>query len=859
MMDQYSEIKSDHPDTILFFRMGDFYEMFHEDAVLASEILGLTLTSRDKSSDHPIPMAGFPWHAKEDHLRTMLRAGHKVTLCDQEPTLRPGAKILERVVTRIYTPGSLVDESMIGLEETSTLAALSIGKEGLGVAFLDPSTGSCRARTTTGPDRWDRITDDLSRWSPDELVIHPKDAEHPEFGSLVVRLEGLSISHHETSDRRGRDLLTAALDVRDLGHLDLDEHPMAMRAAGVGLSYLHAVLRMDGSPIRSLDLESDGEALELDRTTARHLELERTLRGDRKGSLLSAIDRTRTTMGRRRLREWLLRPMCNVDAIETRQDAIQALSKRGRRLTALRSMLTGMRDLERLSTRADHGRVTPRDAMAIANALHRLPGLKELATEVEDPFVSVTATSLDGMEALREHIETELVEEPPLTITEGGIFSPGIDETLDDLRQQAERGHDWVHDHEAQLRQDLNIPSLKIRTNRQIGIYIEVTNAHLAKVPDSFIRRQQMKNGSRYTTEDLRRWEDEIMNAGTRAQELERARFLELREALRQHAKQLGRIASDVATIDALLGLAELARTPGWVRPKVDESHDLILNGARHPVLESDPNFVPNDLTCTSKRRFTLITGPNMGGKSTYLRTAALVALLAQVGSHVPCDRARVGIIDRIFTRVGASDDLRRGRSTFMVEMIEVAHILRSATDRSLVLLDEVGRGTSTFDGLALAWSICEDLVGRVGARALFATHYHQLSGLEQDLEGFVNVHVRAMSDGRSLTFLHAIEDGPTNDSFGIQVAALAGLPNHVIERSMDLQAFLEDEAAGARAGEEGAPDRRHPSQRSIFGFDAPAPSKVEVALRALDLDALSPRRALEALYELKSSLEDPT
>ncbi len=865
MMDQYMDIKKEHPDSVLFFRMGDFYEQFHDDAVVSSEVLGITLTSRDKKAEDPIPMAGFPWHALEDNLRQMLQAGHKVCVAEQEEQLREGAKLLERVVTRVYTPGSLYEESLIGTDEVAGLAAICVKAEGVGIAILDASTGHVWTMEHTGDERWDRLLDDLLRSSPREVIFSPRDAEREEIRKVISQLDGVTLSQHNSSKRKGESALKNVLEVADLGHIDLGDSPLAMDAAGLAADYLATMHVVDSIDVKEVEIMQPDGNMVLDQTTLRNLELTQTLSGEKEGSLLGAIDRCRTSMGRRMLKQWILRPLANKEKIEERQDAVASLARSSRRLDDVRNSLKGLRDLERLATQLSYNRSGGRDIVAIGLALERMPKIKLLCQEMDDELLNTISSDLDILEMMRIDIQANLNDEQPLSLRDGGLIREGVDSKLDELRTAAAVGHKWFKDLEIKERARLEIPSLKVRHNRQIGWFIEVTKTHLSKVPEEWKRKQQMTNGNRYTTDDLVEWEDRLLTAASKANSMEYNMFRDLRDRCRDNSRALGLVSSNVAQVDVLQCFAEVARTRSWTRPTIHEDDRLVAKGLRHPVLEIQTGFVPNDIRLDKKRKFLLITGPNMGGKSTHLRCAALLSVLAQAGSFVPANSAQVGMVDRIFTRVGASDDIRRGRSTFMMEMMEVAHILKRATPKSLILLDEIGRGTSTFDGLSIAWSVTEDICSRIGARTLFATHYHQLIGLEGDAAGLVNVHVQVAESDGELKFLHTVADGPCDDSYGVQVAALAGLPRHVVERSGDLLGFLESQAHGAKAGEKGAPTARSAGQASLLGFVGQPQVRIEKdalgeavkqALSNIDPDSMSPREAHDALYTLQKILE---
>ncbi len=883
MLDQFAEIKAQHPDTVLFFRMGDFYEMFHEDAVIASEVLGITLTSRDKNSDNPVAMAGVPWHSVESYLQSMLRAGYKVTMCEQEEQLRPGSKILERVVTRVYTPGSLYEENLIGEDGSSILAAISVKDDKVGLAILDSSTGRSWVQEQSGAGRWERIKDEIQRWSPSELVVSKKDALSDVILSLVSDLDNILMSVHDANAEQRLQSVREHLKVSDLGSVDLDSKPLALQACGLAAGYIAHLHLIDIVPLREVHFDADDGHLVLDQTTLRNLELSHTLIGEKQGSLIQSIDSTRTWMGRRLLKEWIMRPLTDKEIIASRHLAVSSLFKAPRRLDSIRENLKSMRDLERLSTRLAYGRANARDLVAVSECLGRMPKLQTLLTEGNSELLHSSSLGLNNLDSMRELIYTKIIDEPPASIRDGGIFRHGVHEQLDELRSKASEGTSWLKEFESKEREKLDIPNLKIKHNRQFGFFIEITKSHVGKVPDNYRRRQTMTNAERYTTDELVGWEEIILTADDRAKALEKELFIDLRNSVASHSSELATIARQIATTDVLSSFAIHARKNSWCKPEIMDGRKIEIISGRHPVLEADGRFVPNDIKLDEKRSFLLLTGPNMGGKSTYLRQTALISILAQAGSYVPAEKAKIGLIDRVFTRVGAHDDLRRGRSTFMMEMIEVAHILRRATDKSLILLDEIGRGTSTFDGLAIAWSVTEDICKRLGARTLFATHYHQLIGLEAEFKNLANIHVQVADVNGEIRFLHTISEGSCDDSYGVQVAALAGLPISVVERARDLLVFLESQAQGAKAGSSNSPDSRPNGQSSIYGWmlssanqnelisNEPKPLDLDVKeeiiidpvlkeiserLRSLDVDNLSPRESQEVLYAMIDSLE---
>ncbi|MDA0716229.1 MAG: DNA mismatch repair protein MutS [archaeon] len=861
-MDQFAEIKNEHKDTILFFRMGDFYELFFEDAQIASDVLGLALTSRDKNAETPIPMAGFPWHALQEHLKKMLQAGYKVTIAEQEEDLRDGAKILERVVTRVYTPGTLYEEGLLQQNDRSVLLSISVEDSNLGLAMFDASTGRLWGSTYAASD-FGQLIDDCMTWEPSELVVSAKDASHPLVLKIAQQLDHCVLSTHFVAPNIRKKRLQDVLQQTNVSQIDIDSQQAIGSAVGLGADYLAYLHVTDELSFSEFTIRSDSNFLILDQTTLRNLELSSTLSGESEGSLLSKLNKCRTAMGRRLLREWILQPLIDTDSIISRQNAVHSLQKSGRRLDGLRETLKGVRDIERLATQLAYGRANARDLVATSDALERMPSIISWCQESNDPLLLHLSQSLDSLQEVGLQITAVLEDEAPLGLRDGGLIRTGVDEEIDELRRKSEQGVSWFDDLEKQLRATLDIPSLKVRMNRQIGWYIEVTKTHEAKVPQTWRRKQQMTSGSRYSTEELSSRDDILMNAETRLKELEYRKFLELRTYCRAFASELSQIGRKIASIDVLQCFATVARMNQWCRPEIDSSKQISISKARHPVLDSS-TFVPNDISMTSKQPFLLMTGPNMGGKSTYLRTVALLCILSQAGSFIPAQKAKIGLVDRIFTRVGASDDLMKGRSTFMVEMVEVAHILRNATSDSLILLDEVGRGTSTFDGLSLAWAVCEDISNRLGSRTLFATHYHQLTGLEGEISNLKNIHVQVSQASGKLEFLHTVADGPCDDSYGIQVAALAGVPQHVVERSLDVLKFLEQQASGARAGEKYAPASRDHLQKSLFGIYTQTKEAIEVPspnqeiidrLQSLNVEKLSPLEALQILYDISNQL----
>ncbi len=878
------EIKSANPDTVLFFRMGDFYEMFHEDAVIVSEVLGLTLTSRDKKAENPIPMAGFPWHALEGNLKKMLAKGHKVTLCEQEEELRPGAKLLERVVTRIFTPGSIYEESLLKNDQSALLASIICKGDLVGYSILDPSTGKISASQFEGVDRYERLLDEIMRGGPSEIVLTKKDSTNEMIAQILSTIDNTSLSQHNISEKLMLESLKRTLEIHDLGHLDLDNSPLAMMSAGLVADYIAKLHVADSVPLRSVEINDEDEGLLLDQTTIRNLEISKTLSGDYEGTLIHSIDHVKTWMGRRLIRSWIMRPLRDVDIISKRQNAVSSLCKSSRKRKELRATLTGLRDMERLAMQLTYGRVNGRDLIAISECLEKMHQIKETMQDIDNEMLNELSNGLTNIDHIREKIQSALFEQQPLSVKEGGMFKGTYNLELDSFREKVSKAKKWLSNLEIKERERLEIPSLKVKQNRQFGWFIEVTNSHLSKVPEEYVRKQTMTNGERYITEDLKEWEDVLVNADTKGNLIEYGLFCELRDACKVHANELAIIAEKISTLDVVCCFAHIAQSRNWCKPEISNEYKISIKGARHPVLDNQGGYVPNDVVFDSKRNFTLITGPNMGGKSTYMRQVALITILAQTGSYVPATKAKIGLVDRIFTRIGASDDIRKGRSTFMVEMIEVAHILRRATKSSLVLLDEIGRGTSTFDGLSIAWAVTEEICNKIECRTLFATHYHQLIGLESQLEGLHNMHMQVSDSSEGLRFLYTIGEGPCDESYGIHVGVLAGLPKSVIERSRELLHYLEERARIAEEGDSKAPETREMGQSSLFSYLLPEDvlnrlktsalesggdssvttietklTEGEMAviehLAGINPDELSPRDALERIFELHDLL----
>jgi len=782
MMQQYRDAKARHPGMILLFRMGDFYETFEADAELLSRVLGLTLTSRDKG----VPMAGFPHHSLEGHLRRLLQGGHRVAVCDQVEDAALAKGLVKREVTRVVTPGTITEDDLLDPRTPNHLAAIIPGTNVCGIAWVELSTGEFFA----GDVPAERLGDELARINASECLISDKLASSlsPELRALLPRT--VTARADWTFDPlTARQALHQQFKILTLAGFGFADDQPCLTAAGALVQYLQETLRASLAHLRKLTPFQADKFLILDEVTRRSLELTRTLRdGNREGSLLSVIDRTVTPMGARLLHDSLLAPLAERGLIEARHDAVSELLNEHSLRTDLRDLLAAGNDLQRLTTRVSTARASPRDLTAVRQTLRLLPKFKARISGRKSALLSKLEGSLELLPDLRELLDHALVDDPPTNAREGGMIRDGYHAELDELKKLASEGKSWIARYQQQESMRTGIPSLKVGYNQVFGYYIEITHVHGSKVPPDYIRKQTLKNAERYITPELKEYEEKVLSAEERSLTLELELFNKVRETVAGQTHRLLATADVLAMIDFLASLAELAASRQFVRPILDDEPVLELREGRHPVLDQTlppGTFVPNDACFGAETgMFWLITGPNMSGKSTFIRQVALLTLLAHLGSFVPARSARVGLTDRIFTRVGASDELSRGLSTFMVEMTEAANILNNATRRSLVILDEIGRGTSTYDGVSLAWAITEYLHDTVGSRTLFATHYHELAQLAESLSGLRNYHVQVKELDREIVFLHKIAPGNAQRSYGIHVARLAGVPETVLERA---------------------------------------------------------------------------
>ena len=858
MMRQYHDWKRRYPEYLLLFRLGDFYEAFHEDAAVAARTLDITLTARQK-----IPMAGVPHHALEVYLARLVRAGLKIAICDQvEAAPVKGRQLIRREVVRLVTPGTVTETGLLDGRLNNFLAALWRGPDHLGVALVDVTTADFWVGESADVDA---LTEALLLRRPAEVLLPPgMPAEDPLAARL--RAAGVPVTLRDAASfglREAEDRLRSHFGVAAVEGLGLPRRGGALRAAGAVLGYLQETQQAPLGHLSRIQILAVEDHLTLDEGAARNLELVESLQ-DRGGTatLLWAMDRTRTSMGGRLLRQWLLRPLLRPREIGQRLDAVGALTEAPALLADLRQALEGIGDLARLSSRVALGVATPRDLAAVRATLALLPALREQAERCPDPLVRQCAEAVEDLGDLRKTLEAALVDEPPLTLHEGGLIRESWNPALGELRREVREARAWIAGLEGRERERTGIGSLRVRYNRVFGYGIEIPKSQARSLPDEYVRRQTLVGAERYVTAELREQEAKVLGAESRMNRLEYELFDEVRRGVAGEAERLLRTAQAVATLDVLAGFAHVARERGYIRPSVDDGGVIDIQEGRHPVLElrtDGARFVPNDLRLASGEvECLVITGPNMAGKSTYMRQAALMVLLAQVGSFVPARSAHVGVVDRVFTRIGAQDNLARGQSTFLVEMTETAAILRHATPRSLVLLDEIGRGTSTFDGLSIAWAVAEHLhERRAGAKVLFATHYHELTRLAAELPRVRNVHVAVREWKDGIVFLHRVVAGGTDRSYGIQVARLAGLPEEVVTRA---RALLREFEQGAPAP--AAPAGADAGQLALFAGAGsatppapPAPHPVLTELAALDPERMTPLEALGKLDELRRRL----
>ena len=864
MRQQYLSIKSQHPDCILLFRLGDFYETFDEDAKTVARVCDVVLTSRPVGNDQRVPLAGVPYHAVDYYIAKLVEAGYRVAIAEQ--ITEPGKGLVEREVRRVVTKGTVLEPGMLDERRNNYLVAVALAPRGgaAGLAYCDITTGEFGATQITAASTQEveqRVGEELSRLQPSELIPVDWQPEDSSVHLLIANLHPLlsKVEPWQVEPDTAAAALKRHFGVASLDGYGLHNKPDALRAAAAVLAYLQQMQPKALALLTGLHTYTLGAFMLLDESTRRNLELTETMRGgDAKGSLLAVLDATLTPMGSRLLRRWINQPLLDVDGINRRLDAVQCcVDDTVLRLEA-RGLLGQIGDLERWTNRVLQGSGIPRDLVGMRQVLRLIPALHGCLGANPTTTLLPMLPACDAVLAL---LEASLADDPPATLATPGIIRPGFDAELDGLMEKSRHAKDWIANLEQVERQRLDIKSLKVGYNKVFGYYIEVTNTHAAKTPPEYIRKQTIANGERYITPELKEYETLVLNADERRLEIEQNLFGEVCGQIGAHGVQLLQLAQALAELDVYTALAEVALLRRYVRPVVDEGPAIGIEAGRHPVVElalRDEPFVPNDTRLVPEAAVQLITGPNMSGKSTYLRQTALITLMAQIGSFVPADSAQIGVVDRIFTRLGASDEIHRGQSTFMVEMVETANILNHASSRSLLVLDEIGRGTSTYDGLAIAWAVVEYIHNHPGLRAktLFATHYHELTELAERLPCVVNYNVAVddSGDGEDVVFLRRIVPGKADRSYGVHVARMAGLPSAVVNRAAEILEDLERSGAAGprRLGESGARRTRAATQVSLFAEVHP----VVDAVRALDVNALTPLDALNRLYELQKMLQ---
>ncbi|MCT8284467.1 DNA mismatch repair protein MutS [Xanthomonas translucens pv. translucens] len=852
LMKQFFAAKSEYPDLLLFFRMGDFYELFYDDARKAARLLDITLTQRGSSGGAPIPMAGVPVHAYEGYLARLVALGESVAICEQigDPALAKG--LVERKVVRVVTPGTVTDEALLDERRDTLLMAIARNKHGYGLAWADLAGGRFLVNEV---DSEDALEAELARLEPAELLV-PDEDQWPEFlrERRGVRRRAPWLFDADS----GRRQLLHFFQLHDLSGFGIDDKPRATAAAGALLGYVEETQKQRLPHLTAIAMETAAEAIAMNAATRRHLELDTRVDGDTRNTLLGVLDSTVTPMGGRLLRRWLHRPLRLREVLVQRHHAVGTLIDRGADAD-LRDAFRALGDIERILTRVALRSARPRDFSTLRDGLGLLPAVRTILAPLDSPRLAALAAELGQHDEIAHLLASAIAEQPPLKLSDGGVIAADYDAELDELRRLSTHADQFLIDLEARERASSGIATLKVGYNRVHGYYIEISKGQAEKAPVHYTRRQTLTNAERYITEELKNFEDKVLSARERALSREKLLYEALLDTLGDRLEPLKRAAAALSELDVLAGFAERAQALDWAQPELESAPCLRIERGRHPVVEAvrEQPFEPNDLDLHPDRRMLVITGPNMGGKSTYMRQNALIVLLAHIGSYVPATRAVIGPIDRILTRIGAGDDLARGQSTFMVEMAETSYILHHASAQSLVLMDEIGRGTSTYDGLALADAVARHLAHHNRCYTLFATHYFELTALadesvEGGASGIANVHLDAVEHGDKLVFMHAVKDGPANRSFGLQVAALAGLPKATVAQARRRLAELEQRGGESHASQMAPQALDAPQQ---FGLFAAAPSAAQDALAALDPDELTPKQALEALYRLKSLL----
>ncbi|MBR5135375.1 MAG: DNA mismatch repair protein MutS [Clostridia bacterium] len=861
MMKQYLEIKKQNTDAILFFRLGDFYEMFFDDAKLVSQELELVLTGKDCGMEERAPMCGIPFHSCESYIARLVANGHKIAICEQTEDPSQAKGLVKREVVRVITPGTVIESSMLDEGKNNYLCVICHGVKNVGVVFADCSTGEFYATHVSGSDASARILNELSRFRPSEILMNEacrSDAVLTEFLSSRLQAASQYIGDEWFDIATASQTVLSQFSVKVLSELGLAEAPETVSAAGCLLAYLKATQMGGLERFRTLEMYSDVQYMQLDLTARRNLELVETMRNkEKRGSLLGVLDRTRTAMGKRLIRSWIERPLIGLVPISRRHNAVDELVHHTMLRTEIRELLSSIYDLERIMTRVVYGSANAKELRSLAQTIRHVQPIKEMLTSASSAMLCDIEKAIDPLEDVRDLIERAIVDEPPFTVREGGMIREGYNAEIDQLNYEMTNGKDIIAQVEAEEKERTGIKTLKVRYNRVFGYYIEVTNSFREQVPEHYIRKQTLANAERYITQELKELEARVLGAKDRIVSLEYQLFSEVRQTVAEQLHRIQFTAQAIARLDVLCSFAETAVKHHYTRPIMEDSGVIQIKDGRHPVVEDLQNtpFVPNDTMLDSdENRVAVITGPNMAGKSTYMRQTALIVLMAQIGSFVPAETATLGVVDSIFTRVGASDDLASGQSTFMLEMSEVAAILRGATSKSLIVFDEIGRGTSTFDGMSIARAVLEYVIDKkkIGAKTLFATHYHELTVMEQELQGVKNYNIAVKKRGDDITFLRRIIRGPADDSYGIEVAKLAGIPDAVVSRAKEILRSLDEEGVVMPLRtKERFDDRSAEDQGGQLSLLPMAENGVMERLRMIDVNTLTPIEALQTLYEL--------
>ena len=860
MMKQYFEIKDQYRDYILFYRLGDFYEMFFEDAQLASRELELTLTGRDCGEGQRAPMCGVPYHSCEPYIGKLIEKGYKVAICEQTEDPATAKNIVRREVIRVITPGTVIESDLLADDKNNYLCTLYNDGTSVGICFADISTAFICATAVGSDGADDSLTAEISTYSPREIITSFPIGDMPNTAEYIKERSGALLTDGAPSYFAPDDCLGRA--ERQFGAEAIAGKPRAaLIAAGAALKYISDTQMKDISYIRTLSTYDCTDFLEMDISTRRNLELTETmLTKEKRGSLLWVLDRTRTAMGARLLKKYIEHPLTNVRAIRDRQEAVSVLKDSFILREDLRGQLAAVLDLERLITKVTYGTAGGKDLRGIAETLRVLPEVKSLLSDIKSGELSQICDGLDTLEDIFSAIDSAVVDLPPFQVRDGGIIRDGYNKDVDELRYILSNGRDWIREAESKERERTGIKTLKIGYNRVFGYYIEAPRWAADQIPEGYVRKQTLSDKERYITDELKEMESTILGADEKLKNLEYSLFVALRDLVGEAEIRIRASADALARLDVFISLAECAAQNEYVCPEVDESDTVDIKDGRHPVVERfvrDSYFVPNDAYLnTTDNRLALITGPNMAGKSTYMRQTALIVLMAQIGSFVPARSARVGIVDRLFTRVGASDDLASGQSTFMLEMREVAYILNNATKRSLIIYDEIGRGTSTYDGMSIARAVAEYTAGRkLGAKTMFATHYHELTSLEDEIPGIVNYNVAAKKRGETVTFLRKIVRGPTDDSYGIEVARLAGVPSEITRRAKEILSELESGGSGCAASAKDTANRQSLGGDGTISMMSSAADEIAEKIRAADINTLTPIEAMNLIFQWKREL----